>query len=178
MVKVSFHGVDLNVTVAKRAMEVDNWINTTIGNHWHHLRDLVVGLDIEWHPNPPSTDFNNPAATLHLCIGNSCLIFQLLHRDYIPHSLLNFLACPLFTFVGVGVQDDAEKLFQDHGLIVRKTVDLRYLAAWVMDLKEFSRMGLKRMALEILGQVMEKPLQVTLSDWDAKHLTFDQIEYG
>nr|GMC60889.1 Werner Syndrome-like exonuclease [Ipomoea batatas] len=178
-VTVSFHGANLSVTVTKKAVEVDEWINNTIRNHCHHLRDLIVGLDIEWHPNT-SGDFKPPApaATLQLCVGQRCLIFQLLHRDFIPDSLLNFLAYPFFTFVGVGVQDDAEKLFRDHGLIVRKVVDLRHLAAWVYDSKEFSRMGLKRIALEVLGQVMEKPLEVTLSDWDAKDLTYRQIEYG
>nr|GMC66804.1 Werner Syndrome-like exonuclease [Ipomoea batatas] len=178
-VTVSFHGANLSVTVTKKAVEVDEWINNAIRNHCHHLRDLIVGLDIEWHPNT-SGDFKPPApaATLQLCVARRCLIFQLLHRDFIPDSLLNFLAYPFFTFVGVGVQDDAEKLFRDHGLIVRKVVDLRHLAAWVYDSNEFSRMGLKRIALEVLGQVMEKPLEVTLSDWDAKDLTFSQIEYG
>nr|GMC66802.1 Werner Syndrome-like exonuclease [Ipomoea batatas] len=45
-------------------------INNTIRNHCHHLRDLIVGLDIEWHPNT-SGDFKPPApaATLQLCVG-------------------------------------------------------------------------------------------------------------
>nr|GMC66800.1 Werner Syndrome-like exonuclease [Ipomoea batatas] len=155
-VTVSFHGANLSVTVTKKAVETLSGIPT----------QAAIS-------NPPA-----PAATLQLCVGQRCLIFQLLHRDFIPDSLLNFLAYPFFTFVGVGVQDDAEKLFRDHGLIVRKVVDLRHLAAWVYDSKEFSRMGLKRISLQVLGQVMEKPLEVTLSDWDAKDLTFSQIEYG
>lgn len=135
-----------------------------------------VELDIEWHPCQEGED--NPAATLQLCVGRRCLIFLLLHRDYIPHSLLAFLGDPFFTFVGVGVQDDAKKLLRDHGLIVKKVVDLRHLAARVYGLEEFLRMGLKRMALEVVERVMEKPPEVILSDWDAKQLTFNQIEYA
>nr|GMC68233.1 Werner Syndrome-like exonuclease [Ipomoea batatas] len=173
---VFFHGVKLIATVTKRAAEVDRWVEKTLHNHSHRLQDLVVGLDIEWHPCRREGEEDNPAATLQLCVGRSCLVFQLLHRDYFPHSLLAFLGNPFFTFVGVGVQDDAKKLLRDHGLVVRKVVDLRHLAAWVYGLEEFLRMGLKRMAWEVLGRVMEKPRDVTLSDWDAKQLTFDQIE--
>ncbi|PHT85609.1 hypothetical protein T459_07715 [Capsicum annuum] len=39
-------------------------------------------------------------------------------------------------------------------------------------------MGLKRMAKEVLGKVMEKPLNVTLSKWDAEELVYEQIEYA
>ncbi|XP_019184224.1 PREDICTED: Werner Syndrome-like exonuclease [Ipomoea nil] len=177
---VFFHRVKLIVTVTKRAADVDRWVEMTLHNHSHRLQDLVIGLDIEWHPcrRQEGEEEDNPAATLQLCVGRSCLVFLLLHRDYFPHSLLAFLGNPFFTFVGVGVQDDAKKILRDHGLIVRKVVDLRHLAVWVYGLEEFLRMGLKRMAWEVVGRVMEKPLDVTLSDWDAKQLTFSQIEYA
>nr|GMC82917.1 Werner Syndrome-like exonuclease [Ipomoea batatas] len=141
--QVHFHGNNLLVTVTKRAAEVDEWLNEILHNHSPVLHNLVVGLDIEWHP-----------------------CFEA------------FLAHPRFTFVGVGVQDDAHKLLRDHGLAVRNVVDLRSLAEMVYGSEEFRRMGLKKMTWQILGRVMEKPREVTLSNWDSKNLTFRQIEYG
>ncbi|XP_019164342.1 PREDICTED: Werner Syndrome-like exonuclease [Ipomoea nil] len=175
--QVQFHGINLSVTVTKRAAEVDQWVNEVVYNNRHVLHSLIVGLDIEWHPCLAGED-DNPAATLQLCVGKSCLIFQLLHKDYTPQSLLAFLANPRFIFVGVGVRDDAEKLLRDHGLVVENVADLRWVAVGVSGSEHFMRMGLKRMSLEVLGWVMEKPLEVTLSDWDSKTLTFPQIEYG
>nr|GMD86920.1 peptide-N(4)-(N-acetyl-beta-glucosaminyl) asparagine amidase [Ipomoea batatas] len=58
-------------------------------------------------------------------------------EDYIPRSLLAFLAHPRFTFVGVGVQEDADKLLRDHGLAVRNVVDLRRLAQMVYGSEEY-----------------------------------------
>ncbi|XP_031127726.1 Werner Syndrome-like exonuclease [Ipomoea triloba] len=174
--QVHFHGNNLLVTVTKRAAEVDEWVNEILHNYCHALHNLVVGLDIEWHPC--SEGEHNPAATLQLCVGERCLIFLLLHKDFIPRSLLAFLAHPRFTFVGVGVQDDADKLLQDHGLAVTNVADLRRLAEMVYRSEEYRRMGLKKMAWRILGRVMEKPREVTLSNWDSKNLTFPQIEYG
>nr|GME11771.1 Werner Syndrome-like exonuclease [Ipomoea batatas]GME11827.1 Werner Syndrome-like exonuclease [Ipomoea batatas] len=157
--QVHFHGNNLLVTVTKRAVEVDEWVNEIHHNSGHVLHNLVLGLDIEWHPC--SEGEHNPAATLQLCVGERCLIFLLLHKDYIPRSLLAFLAHPRFTFVGVGVQDDADKLLRDHGLAVRNVVDLR-LAQIVYGSEEYRRMGLKKMAWRILGRVMEKPRELIL----------------
>ncbi|XP_019164387.1 PREDICTED: exonuclease 3'-5' domain-containing protein 2-like [Ipomoea nil] len=154
--QVQFHGINFSVTVTKRGAEVDQWVNEVVYNNSHVLHSLIVGLDIEWHPCLAGED-HNPAATLQLCVGKSCLIFQLLHKDYTPHSLLAFLANPRFTFVGVGVRDDAEKLLRDHGLVVENVADLRWVAAGVYNSERFMRMGLKRMAWEVLEKPLEFP---------------------
>ncbi|PHT97306.1 hypothetical protein BC332_33773 [Capsicum chinense] len=85
---------------------------------------------------------------------------------------------PNFKFVGMGVKGDAEKLLRDHKLLVANTVDLNQLALSVYGEEVYGKMGLKRMAKEVLGKVMEKPLNVTLSKWDAEELVYEQIEYG
>lgn len=46
------------------------------------------------------------------------------------------------------------------------------------DGSEYRHMGLKRMALAVLGKEMMKPLRVTLSKWDSLNLDFDQVEYA
>jgi hypothetical protein len=46
----------------------------------------------------------------------------------LPRTLLDILADGTILKVGVGSSEDASKLLQDYGLIVRGCLDLRYLA--------------------------------------------------
>ncbi|XP_016486905.1 3'-5' exonuclease-like [Nicotiana tabacum] len=182
---VPFYENQIKVTVTKKAADVDKWIGQTIHIHRRRLHKLLIGLDIEWLACINPTDKNNPKiALLQLCVGRRCLLFQLLHADCIPNSLRAFLANPNFTFVGVGIQGDVYKLFEDHGLFVANSVDLYQLALVVRKFEPeygimgLKRMGLKRMAYEVLGKVMEKPLKITLSQWEAEELLYEQVEYA
>ncbi|KAF3633455.1 putative Werner syndrome ATP-dependent helicase -like protein [Capsicum annuum] len=121
---------------------------------------------------------NHPVALLQLCVGRRCLLFQLLHKDAIPRFLVDFLMDPNFKFVGVRVKRDAEKLLRDHKMFVANTVDLNQLALSIYREEVYGKLGLKRMAKEVLGKVMEKPLNVTLSKWDAEELAYEQVEYA
>ncbi|XP_016478436.1 3'-5' exonuclease-like [Nicotiana tabacum] len=174
---VSFYSDQIEVTVTKNAIVVNDWILHTIHTHRRRLHKLLIGLDIEWLPyfNPKD---KQPVALLQLCVGRRCLLFQLLHKDSMPGYLAQFLSNPNFTFVGVGVEGDAEKLMCDHGLFVANTVDLNRLALLYYGEYVYGKMGLKRMAKAVLGKVMEKPENVTLSKWDAENLSYEQVEYG
>ncbi|PHT85613.1 hypothetical protein T459_07719 [Capsicum annuum] len=158
---VRLYGVPLSIIsdkVTKNAAVVNDWINS----HRRRLHKLLVGLDIEWLPCF-SPEENHPVALLQFCVGRRCLLFQLLHKDAVPRFLVDFLMDPNFKFVGVGVKRDAEKLLRDHKLLVANTVDLNQLALSVYGEEVYGKMGLKRMAKEVLGKVMEKPLNVTLN---------------
>ncbi|PHU21534.1 hypothetical protein BC332_06641 [Capsicum chinense] len=170
---VSFYGDQIEVTVTKNAAVVNDWINS----HRRRLHKLLVGLDIKWLLcfNPEE---NQPVALLQFCVGRRCLLFQLLHKDAVPRFLVDFLMVPNFKFVGVGVKGDAEKLLRDHKLLVANTVDLNQLALSVYREEVYGKVGLQRMVKEVLGKVMEKPLNVTLSKWDAEELVYEQIEYA
>ncbi|KAK6944493.1 3'-5' exonuclease domain [Dillenia turbinata] len=156
---------------------VDEWIINIERMHRRRLRHLVVGLDIEWRPN-----FNryiqNPVAILQLCVGHHCLIFQLLYTRHIPQSLLEFLSCDDYTFVGVNIESDVEKLCEDHNLEVSNVVDLRDLAADELERGELRNAGLKGLARAVLGREIEKPKRVTMSRWDNEWLTYDQVQYA
>nr|BAD21778.1 hypothetical protein [Oryza sativa Japonica Group]BAD22475.1 hypothetical protein [Oryza sativa Japonica Group] len=71
----------------------------------------------------------NPVALLQLCVDRRCLIFPFLHTDYVPGSLRRFITGAADCFVGLGVDKEAERLSDDHGLPVGNTADLRPLAA-------------------------------------------------
>ncbi|EYU32308.1 hypothetical protein MIMGU_mgv1a017802mg, partial [Erythranthe guttata] len=62
---------------------------------------------------------------LQLCVGKFCLVFHILHAEKIPLELINFLENPKYTFVGVGLDNDVEKLPSDYDLKVTNVHDLR-----------------------------------------------------
>ncbi|KAK6941116.1 3'-5' exonuclease domain [Dillenia turbinata] len=174
---VTFYNTNIQTTVTKSSAVVDAWISDIVRVHQHRLHKLIIGLDIEWLPTfVPGT--RNRVATLQLCIGRRCLIFQLLYCDGIPTSLVNFLGNSNFMFVGVGIEGDAMKLLEDYGLIVGRSMDLRILSMLKLQQEDYGRMGLKRLGIEILGKLMEKPLHISVSKWDAQFLTEEQIKYA
>ncbi|KAF8398122.1 hypothetical protein HHK36_017047 [Tetracentron sinense] len=175
--EVTFFNDRIETLLTHTPSMVDSWIANIEYLHRHKLNSLIVGLDLEWRPSfDPTTQI--PAAILQLCVGRNCLIFQLLHSPTIPPSLSNFLNNPDYTFVGVGIGGDVEKLWLDHGLRVSRSVDLRGLAASVLNRTDLENARLILLAREVLEKDVEKPIRVTLSRWDSEFLTHAQVQYA
>ncbi|KAL9248238.1 hypothetical protein vseg_021582 [Gypsophila vaccaria] len=176
--QVTIAGKTIQTTLTKSASKITEWVDniTNMYSGVSLLKPQVVGLDIEWRPHPVRS-LSNTTATLQLCIDTHCLIVQLFYVDYIPNSLKNFLSSLEFTFVGVEVADDAEKLKKEYGLECGSTDDVRVAAMrrWPW---RFRRPGLKDLALDLLSLNMDKTKRVTLSDWQAEELSMEQIQYA
>ncbi|KAK8466488.1 LOW QUALITY PROTEIN: hypothetical protein PHAVU_008G109900 [Phaseolus vulgaris] len=138
---------------------------------------LLIGLDIEWRPNF-RRGMNNPVATLQLCVGRRCLVFQILHAPFIPASLVSFLGDAKHTFVGVGIQGDVQKLLEDCSLRVANFVDLRSLAVEKLSDRMLNTAGLKTLGLRVLGVAVDKPKKITKSRWDNVLLSAEQVQYA
>ncbi|KAJ1689631.1 hypothetical protein LUZ63_013786 [Rhynchospora breviuscula] len=167
----------IEATVTKSGHVVAKWIDKILRSC---TSPPVVGLDIEWRPNGLYGDREeNPVAVLQLCVGRSCLIFQLLHCDFIPDKLHNFLRNNHYRFVGVGVREDAQKLLRWYGLDVSSCADdLRDLAAKKTGQLDMKQWGLQRLVRKFMGVDMEKPRSVQVSDWGRRVLEPEQIEYA
>ncbi|KAH7842933.1 hypothetical protein Vadar_010836 [Vaccinium darrowii] len=173
---VTFFDDTIKTLVTTTPCIVDTWISDIQHLHHRRLHNLIVGLDVEWRPNNNNST-NNPAATLQLCVGRNCLVFQLIFAPEMPKSLVDFLADPDFTFVGVRIDGDVGKLKDDYGLEVRRTVDLGWLAARELGKRQLRNAGLVNLAREVIGKEFAKPRSVTLSNWD-DWLSEDQIQYA
>ncbi|CAO2165812.1 unnamed protein product [Urochloa humidicola] len=160
-------------------------IRTTVTNSGdavkHYLREvythgqrLLVGLDTEWRVIRSG---EHRMAVLQLCVGHRCLIFQIVHADYIPTVLHKFLANPDHIFAAVGVDNDVDRLYDDCKLIVANAVDLRGVAADVLDKPGLRRAGLKTLACEVMGVHVDKDKNVTCSDW-SQPLSMVQVRYA
>ncbi|KAK2652038.1 hypothetical protein Ddye_011894 [Dipteronia dyeriana] len=179
---VNFFGVCIRTLVTNCPSMVESWISEIKLIHRQKLGRLIVGLDIEHHPN-----FNykneHPVATLQLCVGHRCLIFQVIHAPDIPQCLEDFLLNDKYSFVGVRVDEDAEKLKNDYNLSVGNAIDLRTLAAEQVDvlgmnMKELKQAGLKGLSERVLGKKLEKPKKIQLSNWDNRKLSSHQVQYA
>lgn len=171
---VNYAGKAIETVVTDKASIVDEWVREMLSICGG--KATVVGLDIEWRPHPIRS-MSNKSATLQLCIDQKCLIIQLFYLDYIPQSIKNFLMDANFTFVGIEVADDIEKLQNDYGLGCSNCADIRDMAErqWP---GRFRRPGLKDLALEVVGLYMRKPKHVCMSNWEARLLTESQVEYA
>ncbi|PWA54236.1 3'-5' exonuclease domain-containing protein [Artemisia annua] len=149
----------IETTVTDKASITEEWGSMLNGDHTF-LRSM-----------------SNKSATLQLCTDTKCLILQLFYMDEIPQSLKNFLLNPIFTFVGVEVEDDILKLKNEYGLDCSKSADIRSAAMkkWP---GRFRRPGLKDLAMDVLGLHMKKPKHVCMSNWEARLLNENQIEYA
>ncbi|KAI3898141.1 hypothetical protein MKX03_021740 [Papaver bracteatum] len=139
---------------------------------------FIVALDVEWKPPAFGPYHEYPAAILQLCVGRRCLIFQILRSDKIPRSLRWFLEDDNLRFVGVGIEDVAFKIEMDFNISLEKAVDLRDLVAGRnYRRREYKTFGLIRLDRAVFrsGDI-EKPEDVSESNWSQKYLTQAQIE--
>lgn len=112
---VFFDDDSILTTLTDSGDVVDSWLDEIYRIHRRRLKRLVVGLDVEWRPSYSRYDAP-PVAVLQMCVDHRCLIFQILHADYLPDALFDFLADDRLTFVGVGIHGDVAKLRAGYGL--------------------------------------------------------------
>ncbi|XP_034197777.1 Werner Syndrome-like exonuclease, partial [Prunus dulcis] len=175
--RVDFFNDYIKILVTHTPSKLRSWIQKIKYLHRYRLHKLIVGLDVEWRPSF-TKGITNPVATLQLCVGHSCLIFQLRYAPRLPKCLFDSLGDPRFTFVGVGIGEDVRKLMDDYGLVEANFVDLRVLEARGYGWSVPQNLSLKDMAEEVLGQEFQKPKTITTSHWDKPCLSLAQVKYA
>ncbi|KAL8488830.1 hypothetical protein ACS0TY_024945 [Phlomoides rotata] len=173
---VFLHSLRIRVVVTAKPVVVRKWIYAIGHRHRILLRNgrLVVGLGVQW-----THGRNAGAATLQLCVGHTCLIFQLRHADQSPAILRRFLSNSNITFVGVWNYRDADMLSDSrHSLRVTRLVDLRHPASTSFRGCSLSA-SMETLASDILGwDGMSKEETVGRSNWDVEWLSKEQVRYA
>ncbi|XWS53493.1 hypothetical protein CRYUN_Cryun10bG0006000 [Craigia yunnanensis] len=173
---VTFFSDPITTTVTATPSVVRSWLFKVLRLHRIRRNRLVVGLGVQWNP---SFSIDHPqAATLQLCIGRQCLIFQLRYATQVPLSLRRFLADPRNTFVGVwNHSDEAMLLRSKHGLSVSRLVDARDVAAERSGMSR--QLSMEKLAKIFLGaDEVKKPKRVGVSAWDTRWLSLEQVQYA
>ncbi|XP_072545556.1 exonuclease 3'-5' domain-containing protein 2 isoform X2 [Salminus brasiliensis] len=140
----------------------------------------VLGLDCEW------VSIKGKACAVSLLqmatYSGRCMLVRLLaFRDAqlsLPNGLLQVLRDPHVLKVGVGCYEDGKRLAHDHGLALVCTVDLRYLALRQRHAVLNNGLSLKSLAADLLNVSLDKSLELRCSNWEAEHLTQQQMVYA
>ncbi|KAH7556838.1 hypothetical protein JRO89_XS11G0001700 [Xanthoceras sorbifolium] len=156
---VTFHSDRIQTLVTNSPSVVESWISEIELTHRSGLKNLIVGLDTEHHPNFKRND-KHRVATLQLCVGNRCLIFQIFQASYIPQALKNFLLNDNYSFVG---QCD-------------RSENSDCSSAWTGH--EGVEAGLKSLSEKVLKKKIEKPKEIQRSNWDDRSLSPDRVQYA
>ncbi|TVU35668.1 hypothetical protein EJB05_17569, partial [Eragrostis curvula] len=173
---VMVDGTAIRTTVTSSGAAVENFLHEIRKNQRH----LLVGIDTEWRV-VFDTDGHRSyrTAVLQLCVGRRCLVFQICHADYVPEAALrDFFACPDHRFAGVSVDGDAKRLFEDYVMAIASTVELKNVAAEVLQQPDLKKAGLKALTREVMGVHIDKPKRVTMSKWDEPRLSPEQVDYA
>lgn len=174
---VRFFSYSIHTIVTSDPETVADWLSLTEKLHRRRLQYLVVGLDTERRHS--FNDQQNPVAILQLCVGRRCLIFQIFHSVSIPDKLREFLAQEEYSFVGVGIQNNLERLNEDYNIVVGgRIMDLRRLVAETYNDYRWNNVGLTDLATVVLGKSVQKPVQVAMSRWDIEWLNQDQVMHA
>ncbi|CAH1783562.1 unnamed protein product [Owenia fusiformis] len=140
------------------------------------IKYKVLGLDCEWVTRDGRMQ---PVSMLQLAtVTGHCCLFRLHILECIPADLLNILADKSILKVGVAVLDDGLKLGRGYQVCLRGCVDLRYLTQRLKAYKGRTGLGLKVLARELLGVTLEKDIRTRCSNWEAKQLSEQQVEYA
>ncbi|CAO1940033.1 unnamed protein product [Urochloa humidicola] len=182
-------GCPVQATVTARPAVARRWLYTTLWRQRRRLYSssfgggggLTVGMGVQWTPLPrmrrlPAGAEPRPA-TLELCVGNQCLVFQLARAGAgaAPQILRRFLSDGRVTFAGYYVASDCRKLRAHHGLEVVSTLELCGGGGGGA-----RRESVAAMAERLLGirHGVEKSMEVAMSRWDAPRLSRKQVRYA
>ncbi|XP_057470537.1 uncharacterized protein LOC130759434 [Actinidia eriantha] len=176
MFTVDFNGTPVATNVTSSPKIVRKWLRTTLHFRRQHRHRLVVGLGVQWRPTFRSGE-DSQAATLQLCVGRRCLIFQLIHSDTVPNFLRRFLVNPNHTFIGMWNHSDAKSLMNSkHELyMLREPLDLRLYAVSKSTGRSLTQESRETIVKECLGEDVGFDRWISRSEWDDEELSLNQI---
>ncbi|XP_020094918.1 uncharacterized protein LOC109714634 [Ananas comosus] len=153
------NGHRVTTIITSTAGFVAGWINEVIQSHMPPASAngrVVVGLHVRHYRS-------DAIAILQLCVGNQCLIYQLMHRRDAgpPDRLYEFLDDDRFCFTGVAVERAVNMLRMQFGHTVRVWADLGDAAS--RRRADLRWAGLDQLAREVMGVVIMRTNEVRWS---------------
>ncbi|OCH87160.1 ribonuclease H-like protein [Obba rivulosa] len=157
--------------------------------HEQEANDLVetlkgpLGFDMEWPVilrRGRSPEYRK-TALVQVCDERIILLVHISQMSRFPAKLREVLEDPAIAKMGVNIQNDGKKLFNDYGVVCSNLVELGVLAHNVDPI--FSAMysrqivSLERMVHMYVQKVLDKP-KVRTSNWALAPLAEDQMEYA
>ncbi|KAL3147260.1 hypothetical protein ABBQ32_002751 [Trebouxia sp. C0010 RCD-2024] len=142
------------------------------------MEDSVISIDLEWKP-----DFmrdTSKVALMQLSSATCCLLIRTCKLGHeFPAQLLKFLRDPQHIALGFSWGSGDEKKMQKSFGIGREQLFGRFLdLQMVSQGLGYQQMGLTRLTETVLGCPNHKSKKVSMSNWEARTLTSQQIKYA
>lgn len=137
----------------------------------------VLGFDLEW---AVGASLSMPVSTVQLASESHSYVFQLNKLlspgRQLPAALSELLANGDVSKVGVACKGDATRLRSAFGCEVNGLIDLRdYAIEKQLNMTSYSLAALTQ---RLLGQKLDKSIELRLSSCDAQTLSIDQVRYA
>lgn len=133
-------------------------------------REKYIGFDTESRPSF-SKGISYPPSIIQLATQNTAYLIQL-EKTRIFDELVDFFSSPSIKKIGIGTQNDIEKLQEIRKFQTRGFIDLSKIAAQ----KGIIQVGARALTARYLEHRLTKSSQK--SNWSLKHLTQKQKEYA
>ncbi|KAB1213580.1 Werner Syndrome-like exonuclease [Morella rubra] len=168
------------ILYSRTAIEVDKAAKELLQNLEAGKREsghVVLGFDIEWRPTFKRGVSPGKAAVMQICWGTShCHVMHIFHSG-IPQSLQCLLEDPSLLKVGIGICNDAVKVYKDYSVSIKAAEDLSSLANEKLggDPQKWSLGSLTKM---LISKELLKPSKIRLGNWETNFLSKEQLEYA
>jgi len=160
------------VVVVNSNQTVERALVTLLGKK--QRQGVVLGMDIEWKPTYLK-DEHSKTALLQLSNGDNTVLFRLnlMEKEGLIHNGIgHLLAHPEIIKVGVGLDSDCKRLFDDFGWQVQGHADLAKLPL-ISRCKPKSLQGLMAMFLGVHHMKSSR-----MTNWEKDSLTGRQVHYA
>ncbi|KAK4856235.1 hypothetical protein QYF36_015507 [Acer negundo] len=137
---------------------------------------VPIGLDIEWKPIFKRGAIRKTALMQICANANQCHVMHIIHSG-IPPSLQFLLENTAFLKVGVGIGNDAVKVFKDYNVSIKAVEDLSYLAKQKLN-GNSQKWGLASLTETLVCKELQKPNKIRLGNWEVDVLSKDQLQYA
>ncbi|XP_022947132.1 Werner Syndrome-like exonuclease [Cucurbita moschata] len=141
------------------------------------MDQITIGFDIEWKPTfrrgvPPGK-----AAVMQLCLDHSqCHVMHIIHSG-IPRSLQALLEDDTLNKAGVGIVNDAMKVFKDYNVSIKAVDEISNLANQKLAGVP-KKWSLGSLTEALISKELPKPSKIRLGNWEVAVLSKEQLHYA
>lgn len=142
----------------------------------------AIGFDVEFVKHSSCRAALLQMSVLEIASGvTHTMCVRLCQLDHAPPALLLLLSDPHVPKAGVAVGEDLKRV---EAFVAASSAEAHFVTAGGLELVPLARRagysskGLASLALEVLGETLEKASAVRCSDWEAKELSAAQVRYA
>ncbi|XP_037475160.1 Werner Syndrome-like exonuclease isoform X1 [Triticum dicoccoides] len=138
---------------------------------------VSLGFDLEWKPFPRRGEPPCKVALMQLCMDKThCYLMHIIHSG-VPPILKSLLEDSSSVKVGVCIDNDARKMFNDYEVRVQPLMDLSTVAN-VKLAGPYKRWSLAALTEMITCKELPKPGNIRMGNWESFVLSKKQLEYA